>query len=60
MALEPIIIPSYDANTGDTVEHEVQSFVVGEHFANGGKMRDKGFTHIMFNAKGAFGLSVVE
>lgn len=48
------------ANIGDTIVHEGQSFTVDQHYAQGKDMKDKDYTHIMFNAKGAFGLRVVE
>lgn len=57
---DPIIVPSQAANTGDVIEHEGQSFIVGQHFAQGKDMKDRDFTYIMFSNKGAYGLSVVE
>lgn len=60
MTNNPIIIPLQDANTGDVIEHEGQSFTVDQYYSQGKDMKDKDYTHIMFNAKGAFGLRVVE
>lgn len=59
MASNPIIIPFQNSLTGDVIQHDGQSFTVGQHFAQGKDMKDKDYTHIMFNAKGAFGLRAV-
>lgn len=51
-----IIIPQQDANTGDLINYEGQTYRVDEHFAQGKDLKDKPYTHIMFSNKGAYGM----
>jgi len=51
---EPTIIPPVPAQEGDIMEHDGERLLVGKHCGQGKDL--VGATHIMFNAKGAFGL----
>jgi len=54
--IEPIIIPTQQAKVGDIIEYDGQSLKVDEYFSRGGDMKSRGYSHIMFDNKGAFGL----
>ena len=54
---EPVIIPSVnDAKVGMKITFDDKSFTVDEFFSQGKEMVGKGYTHIMFSRKGAFGM----
>jgi len=59
LSVEPIIIPYQQANPGDVIQHEGKDYEVSQHFAQGKDMKGLNFTHMMFNEKGAFGLTEV-
>ena len=57
---EPIIIPYQDCQPGDVIEIDGKKLTVSQHFAQGKDMKGLNFSHMMFNEKGAFGLSEVK
>jgi hypothetical protein len=51
-----IIIPQTDIKIGDVVEFEGKTYKADEHYSQGKDMIGKGYTHIMYSNKGAFGM----
>ena len=45
-----------DIKIGDVVEFEGKTYKADEHYSQGKDMIGKGYTHIMYSNKGAFGM----
>lgn len=56
----PVIIPYQESQPGDVITYDGKEYEVSQHYVQGKDMKGLDYSHIMFNNKGAFGLTLVQ